>query len=413
MSDVRVRPSDSAIDDFMPFNPYDPAFAANPYPHYQRLRENSPIHRTPGGVWYITRHADISALLRDRRVGHGDGKVETKLLGWLGAASQPSGGAEVRAFFGLDPPDHTRLRGMVSKAFTPRKMRALAPRIQQIVDELLDEGCRGDEADLIAALAYPLPVIVICELLGVPPEDRTKFKGWSDALARGLDPDFLQTPEELKQRWQALVEFRDFFLDLVARHRQEPKDDLLSSLLAVEEEGEFLTVAELLANVTMMVIAGAETTVNFLGNSMLALLSHPDQLAYYLDHSDDEAVYEEFLRYDAPVQLSFRIALEDIEIGGQRIRAGEMIIPVFGAANRDPEVFTEPDRLDLTRTGHHLAFGTGIHSCFGATLGKVQGYSALPSLWRRAPDIRLTGETLTYKPNVLLRGMTKLPVRLR
>jgi cytochrome P450 len=412
MSDVTVQPTLASIGAFMPFNPLDPAFAANPYPHFQELREASPLSRTAAGIWYATGYDEVSTVLRDPRFGHGDGKVEAEFLGWLGTASDQAG-EEVRSFFAHDPPEHTRLRGLVSKAFTNRRVNELRPRIEGIVDELLDDALGGDQMDVMAALAYPLCAIVICELLGMPPEDRDRFQSWHDALARALDPDFLQTPEELAQRTRGLIEFREYFLDLAARRRRYPGDDLLSALLAVEEQGDTLTVNDLLANITLLVTAGATPAVNFIGNSVLSLLRNPDQLEYARQHLDRDGVFEELLRYEPSVQITFRIALEDVEVGGELIRANELVIPVIGAANRDPKVFPDPDRLDLTRpTGRHISFGLGTHFCIGAALGWIEGRVALTRLLQRAPHLALTGQPLTYKRNVLLRGLEALPIRL-
>ncbi|GAA2608137.1 cytochrome P450 [Actinomadura fulvescens] len=404
----------AGIEAFMPFNPLDPEFAANPYPHFQRLQHDSPVVRTPAGIWYVTRYHDVAAVLRDARFGHGDGTVEEEKLGWLGTASGASG-EKVRSFFALDPPDHDRLRRMVTKGFSARRVQLLEEQVQRVVDELLDEALRKDEIDVMAELAYPLPVIVICELLGVPPGDREVFHGWSEALARGLDPDFVQTPRDIQARGKALLEFRDYFLDLSAARRKEPGEDLISALIQVEEEGDMLSETELLTTCVLMVIAGAETTVNFLGNSTLALLRHPDQRALMTDRPEEfPAAMEELLRYDPPVQMTFRVALEDVELRGEHIAKNDLVIVVMGAANRDPEVFDDPDRLDLTRpVGRHLAFGLGTHFCFGAPLARLQGRLLLPDLFRRAPGITLVEDKVTYKRNVLLRGLSALPVRLR
>jgi cytochrome P450 len=412
MNDVIARAEPADIAAFMPFNPLDPAFAANPYAHFRALRDISPLYRTPAGIWYATGYHDVSTILRDPRFGHGDGRVEAELLGWLGDAAGV-GGVEVRSFFTHDPPEHTRLRGLVSKAFTPRRVDRLRPRIEEIVDDLLDEVLGGEQMDVIEALAYPLCAIVICELLGMPPEDRDRFRSWHDALARALDPDFLQAPEELVQRSRSLLEFREYFLALIARRRGKPGFDLLSALLEVEEQGDTLTEADLLATVTLLVTAGATPAVNFIGNGVLSLLRNPDQLDYARQHLDRDAVFEELLRYEPSVQITFRIALDDIDVRGVRIRAGELVVPVIGAANRDPEMFPDPDRLDLTRpAGRHIAFGLGTHFCIGAALGWMEGRVALTGLLQRAPHLALTGEPLSYKRNVLLRGLEALPVRL-
>jgi cytochrome P450 len=414
MSEATVQSAQSALADFMPFNPFDPAFTADPYPHYRRLREESPVFRTRAGIVYISRYRDIEAVLRSGSFGHGDGKVEEKLLGWLGTASG-AGGEPVRAFFDLDPPDHGRLRGLVSKAFTARRVRLLRPRVEQIIDELLDKVIAAGEVNLVEEFAYPLPVTVICELLGVPPADRGMFRTWSNVLARSLDPDFLLSPADIALRGRTLLDFRSHFLALAASRRQHPGDDLLSALLAVEEEGTRLTETELLTTCVLLLIAGAETAVNFIANSTLALLRHPDQLAYFRAHLDDfGGSVEELLRYEPPVQLAFRVALENVVVGGELIEAGTLVNNVLGGANHDPEVFADPDRLDLRRAPErHLAFGLGIHFCFGAPLARMEGGLALSALLRRAPGLALLQDDVSYKRNVLMRGLAALPVRLR
>jgi cytochrome P450 len=413
VSDVKVRPSRADLGAYMPFNPLDPEFAANPYPHFHKLRKESRLIRTSAGIWYATGYEDVSTVLRDPRFGHGDGKVEEGLLGWLGTASG-EGGEDVRSFFAHDPPEHTRLRGLVAKAFTPRRVKELKPRIEKIVDELLDDALGGEQMDVMGQLAYPLCAIVICELLGMPPEDRERFQVWHDALARALDPDFLQTPEELEQRTRGLVDFRNYFIELSARRRRDPGDDLLSALVQVEDQGDTLTETDLLTTCVLLVTAGATPAVNYIGNGLVSLLRNPDQLEYARQNLDRDEVFEELLRYEPSVQITFRIALEDVDLGGTLIRENELVIPVIGAANRDPAVFPDPDRLDLTRpTGKHIAFGLGVHFCIGAALGWMEGRVALTRLLQRAPYIALTGEKLSYKRNVLLRGLEALPVRLQ
>jgi cytochrome P450 len=416
MRDATVQGAADRIDEFMPFNPFDPDFAADPYPHYRKLRENTPVLRSPAGIWYLFRYRDIETVLRSDSFGHGDGKVEASLLGWLGTAIGAPGEPEVRSFFDLDPPDHTRLRGLVTKAFTARRVQQLRARVQQVVDELLDKMIEAGEVDLIAAFAYPVPVTIICELLGVPPADRAKFRDWSNVLARSLDPDFLLSPEDVMNRGRTLRDFRAHFQALTAERRRNPGEDLLSALIAVEDEGDRLTETEMLTTSVLLLIAGAETAVNFIANSTLALLRHPDQLAYLRAHLDDDPAgpVEELLRYEPPVQLNFRITLQDVELGGERIEAGSLVNNVIGSANRDPEVFPDPDRLDLSRAPQrHLAFGQGIHFCFGAPLARMEGAAALTTLLRRAPGLALAGDTVTYKRNVLMRGLAELPVRLR
>jgi unspecific monooxygenase len=381
------------------FDPYAPEFHADPYAHYRELRAGGPLQRTPGGIWLSSSFEVCAQIFRDPRFGHGEAT--------LGMAGRPP--RSVRSFLVLDPPEHTRLRRLVSRAFTARLIERLRPRVAAIVDDLL---ARADgEVDLISALAHPLPAIVISEMLGVPPEDEERFKAWSDLLSRGLDPDFLVPPEDLARRDQARVRFGEYFRHLAARRRNSPGEDLLSGLVAIEE----LSEDDLLATCVLLLVAGHETTVNLIANGTLALLRSPDQLAWFRANPDSApAVVEELLRYDPPVQLSARVALEDAEVAGQRIRRGEGVMLLLGAANRDPDVFADPDRLDVTRwvteTPRHLAFGQGIHFCLGAPLARIEGQIALTALTRRG--IELVPGRLPYKDNLILRGLASLPVRL-
>ncbi|WP_329518603.1 cytochrome P450 [Spirillospora sp. NBC_01491] len=413
-----VKAGGPAVDaaSVLGFDPFAPAFHADPYAQYRRLAAGGPLCRTPAGLWVTTSHGLCERVLRDPRFGH---RPESGGV-WRGQAGRN------RSFLTLDPPDHTRLRRLVSKAFTARLVRRLRPRIEELVDGLL-AGISG-ETDLIGALAYPLPVILVSELLGVPPEDRDLFKGWSDALARGLDPDFLMPADEIARRDEARTEFAAYFRELVARRRAEPPPgepspddsspgeppDLLSALVAVSDGGDALTEEELLATCVLLLVAGHETTVNLIGNGALALLRSPGGLARFRAHPEEvpDAV-EELLRYDPPVQLTLRSVLEDVEIAGTALRQGEMVLLLTGAANRDPSVFADPDRLDLTRYGsdapRHLAFGHGIHFCLGAPLAHLEGQIALQKLFERvvtlAPD-----DDLVYRDNLVLRGLTALPV---
>ena len=324
---------DSGIDvqGILGFDPFAPEFHADPYAHYRELRAGGPLHRTPGGLWISPSFEVCSRIFRDPRFGHGEAAIgRTRGL--------PRG---VRSFLVLDPPEHTRLRRLVSRAFTARLVERLRPRVAAIVDTLLAE-IQGD-VDLIPALAHPLPVIVISEMLGVPAEDEDRFKGWSDLLARGLDPDFVVPPADLARRDQARVEFGGYFRELAARRRSAPGDDLLSGLVAIEE----LSEDDLIATCVLLLVAGHETTVNLIANGTLALLRSPDQLAWFrANPSSAPAVVEELLRYDPPVQFSARVALEDTEVAGQRIRRGDAVMLLLGAANRDPAVFADPERLE-------------------------------------------------------------------
>lgn len=390
------------------FNPLDPSFRIDPYPVYRRLRTEDPIHQSPFGVRVMSRYADCVAILRDRRwssdarnSSYGSFEPDLDLLG------------DARPFLFLDPPDHTRLRGLVSKAFTPRVVEGLRPRIQEIVDELLDRAAGDGQMEVIQDLAYPLPVTVISELLGVPAEDHKVFRGWSHDLARSLDPQPSPSAQALDRLKGAIASFDDYFQRLIADRRRHPKGDLLSSLVEVEQQGDRLTEAELLATSRLLLVAGHETTVNLIGNGTLALLRHPDELRKLRDDpSLARSAVEEVLRYDPPVQLTGRIALEDIEVAGVTIPKGRGVILLLGAANRDPDQFADPERFDITRDDDsHLAFGFGIHFCLGAPLARLEGQIALSSLVRRMDGLQLRTEAPEYKENIVLRGLRCLSVQ--
>jgi cytochrome P450 len=311
----------------------------------------------------------------------------------------------------LDPPDHTRLRSLVSQAFTPRMVESLRPRIQSLVDDLLDDVVEQGEMDVLADLAYPLPTVVICELLGVPAEDRERFKSWSADASRLLD-GYLDQAAMDKGMVAGMYLFQ-YFTDLVEARRKDPRDDLLTALLAAESAGDKLTHAELLSTATLLFVAGFETTMNLLGNGTLALLRNPDQLARM---RDDPALVrsgvEELLRYDSPVHVTARIAKEDVEIGGFTVREGEQAVAILGAANRDPEQFPDPDRLDVARNpNRHLAFGGGPHFCLGAALARMEGQIAFGTLLRRLPDLELVTTEPTYRDHYVIRGLNELRVR--
>lgn len=390
------------------FNPMDPEFLADPYPTYHRLRAEDPVHRSPLGFWVLTRYEDVVAVLRDLRA------AKEAIAGFVAARF----GIAVPVGMGLsmldrDPPDHTRLRGLVSKAFTPRVVEGLRPRIQQIVDGLLTRAEATGSMDLIEEFAYPIPVIVICEMLGVPVEDHERFKGWGLDIARGLDAVMLPPNSEVGARSGASRRaLAEYFRGLIAERRASPRDDMLSDLIAAEEAGDTLSEDELLATCILLLIAGHETTVNLIGNGTLALLRNPHQLRRLRDDPGlIGTAVEELLRYDGPVQRTARIPTEDVTIGGRTIAKGEMVMPFIGAADRDPAQFPDPDRLDITRADNrHIAFGWGIHFCLGAPLARVEGQLAIGSLVRRFPKLALATEKPEYRQSLTLRGLASLPV---
>jgi cytochrome P450 len=399
---------------------FDPGHRADPYPDYRRWQVSAPISEPVDGLFVLTRHQDCTAVLRDPRFGHAEGDEGGPLRGAKPDDPQEytlvdENGNPVRSFLGLDPPDHTRLRKLVSKAFTPRMITQLAPRIEEITAGLLDAALAASgPVDLIKDFASSLPVVVISELLNVPLADRERFEGWSHKLARALDPDFLLPPEVRQTALRAREEFAEYFRGLIALRRADPGDDLLSALVAVHDQGDVLTENELLATLILLLIAGHETTVNLIGNGTLALLRHPGQLTRLRDEPEliDRAI-EELLRYDSPVQLTFRYSLEAAEVGGQHIPKGSFALLLIGAANRDPDEHENPDQLDVGREpSRHLAFGQGVHFCLGAPLARLEGRIALSALLKRAPGLQLAEEP-SWKDNVVLRGLKDLPVTLR
>jgi cytochrome P450 len=394
---------------------FDPEFKANPYPTYARLRSEAPVHRVVlpdgRGVWLVTRYEDVSTVLKDERFVKDWRKAMTPeqlaQIPPIPEVMKPL----ARNMLDTDPPDHERLRSLVQKAFTPRLIERMRPRVQAIADALLDAVQERGEMDLIDDYAFPLPITVIAELLGVPAEDRNKFREWSNAAVSGdTTQEYLE--KILLPHMQA---FTDYLRAMFEEKRKNPKDDLISGLVRAEEAGNTLSEDELLGMVFLLLIAGHETTVNLIGNGVLALLQHPDQLQKLRDDpSLIKPAIEELLRYDGPVETSTeRFAREDVAIGGTVIPKGEMVMIVLASADHDPERFTAPDALDITRAhNRHLAFGKGIHFCLGAPLARMEGQIAIGTLLRRMPELRLADppESLTWRPGMVLRGLKGLPV---
>lgn len=374
---------------------------ADPYPTYRLLRESDPIHRMRlVDGWAVTRYEDVEQILLDHQ----------RFSNW-GAGAGDRIYTRDRSMLDLDPPDHTRLRSLVSKAFTPRSVTALKPRIEEIVEELLD-GVDGErQFDLIDSFAFPLPVIVIAEMLGVPAQDLEQFKEWSNDIVVSLEP--VQTREQRERFRRSEQELYEYFEGIIEQRRQDPQDDLVSALLAAEEEGDRLSHGELLATLLLLLVAGNETTRNLIGNGMLALLRNPEELKRLKEQPEliDSAI-DELLRYDSPVQLDGRTLVEDVEMGGKRMRAGQQVVAVVGAANRDPAAFTEPNRLDIGRQEKsHISFGRGIHYCLGASLAKLEGQIAFACLLERFSAIRLAAVPQQRK-QVVLRGVEDLLVEV-
>ncbi len=417
---ARAVRDEAAAAGTLVWDPYDPAWVEDPYGVYAQLRQSNPVHRNALGFWVFTRHADCLAILRDKRSSSDGRNMDATTFREVRAVDLPLQQgpeamlAEMAPFLFRDPPDHTRLRGLVQKAFTPRVVEGLRPRLEEICEGLLDVALERGEIDLVADYAYPLPVQIIVEMLGVPAEDHEQFRVWSHALARGLDPDFLLPPEAVQQRLGAIMSFVQYFASLIEARRQKPGEDLLSRLLQAEEQGDVLTQGELLSTCILLLVAGHETTVNLISGGALALMERPEQLAKFRDEpSVLRSGVEEMLRFVCPVQLTGRVALEEMEVGGVTVAAGEFSMLLIASANRDPAVFDDPDTFDVARVdNNHLGFGFGIHHCLGAPLARLEAQIALRTLLRRTTRLEPTGDELSYKENIVLRGLESLPVRL-
>jgi cytochrome P450 len=397
------------------FNPFLPEVRANPYPHYRELREREPLHRNPLGFWIISRYREGASVLRDRRFAMIDPRDRDDPLGLLLDRDSLAiiQDAMTRTMLFMNPPDHTRIRSLVTKAFTSRVVEGLRPRIQAIVDELIDAVAARGEMDLVADVAYPLPVTVIAEMMGIPAKDRFQFRQWATDLAPTIDPVLM--PDALARAVRAVTEFAEYFRPLVEDRRRRPQNDLLSALIAAEEAGDRLSEEELFANAILLIGAGHETTTNLIGNGLLALLRNPAELER-LRRSPElvEAAVEELLRYDSPVQMSGRKAKEDLMVGDEKIAAGERVLVLIGAVNRDPERFTDPDRLDVARSDNeHLTFGGGVHYCLGASLARAEGQIAIATLLRRLDGLELASEAPEWRETITLRGVKSLPLRFR
>ncbi len=398
------------------FNPLDPAFRADPYPAYARLRAEDPVHHAPWGGWLVSRYADCVSVLKDPRASSDmSASPAYRQAREQGLFDPDEALAQTPPFLILDPPDHTRLRGLVSRAFTPKAIELERPRIQRIVDELLAAAAERRVVEMIEEIAYPLPVRAICGMLGVPPEDHATFAGWSRLLSQAMDPQPNPSPEAIKARRNAGNDFAQYVRNLIGERRKRPGNDLLSALIEVEEAGDALTEAELISTCILLLAAGHETTVSLIGNGTLALLRHPAELArLQAEPSLARSAVEEFLRYDAPVQFAFRTAKDAIDVNGRTIGKGEQMLLLLASANRDPAQFQDPDRLDICRgDSRHLAFGHGIHFCLGAPLARLEGEVFFATLAQRFAGMRLLTEAPQYAPNIVNRRLAALPIELQ
>jgi len=395
------------------YNPFIPEVHANPYPMYARLRAEDPVHWSAlMEAWVLTRYDDVVAVLTDSRFSADRRQARNRFADEIARREEEFGPfGRTRTMLTSDPPEHTRLRRLVSKAFTPRMVEGLRPRIQEIVDELLDAVAQNGRMDVIRDLAYPLPVIVIAEMLGVPPEHRDQFKHWSDEIVGVLGGPLV--PQETLERSRVAVhELAEYLSGVIVERRREPREDLVSGLIAAEEQGQILSEDEMLATAMLLLVAGNETTTNLIGNGMLSLLRNPDEMERLCaDPSQVPTAVEELLRYDGPVQATGRVAMEDLEIGGQKVTKGQAVLTVLGAANRDPAQFGKPDELDLDRQpNEHVAFGDGIHFCLGAPLARAEGQIAFETLLRRFAHPRLETDNLQWGGSFILRGLKSLPI---
>ncbi|SNQ46959.1 Cytochrome P450 107B1 [Frankia canadensis] len=406
---VAARPSDV----------FDPRQRANPYPLYRALREAGRHHwvapQAPR-ILMLTRYEDCQRILTDPALGHAV-MADSPFRAVADEAGAPQVG--LQSMLRANPPTHTRLRRLVSRAFTAGRVGRFGPQARQLAAELLDDAVQRGEVDLIDAFARPLPLRVICTLLGVPARDEEVFGGWASALTRGIDPDQMLSAAERAARAEATTAFAGYFTELIARRRAEPTDDLLSDLIAVQEQGDHLSGAELLELCVLLLVAGYETSVNLLAGAVLALARDPEQYAALRARPDlVPAAVEEALRFDPPIQWFGRTVLVDeVEIAGQRLNAGEGVLALAAATHRDPAVYPDPDRFDVTRYAgptappRHFGFGQGIHYCLGAPLARLETEIMLGAFVERVARVEIAAEP-AYRPHLSVRGPSTLPVRL-
>lgn len=388
----------------------DPEVLANPYPLYHRLRTEDPVHWDPFlHEWVVTRYADVVTVFQHFSANRTPTPERLTELGMT--ALKPFAQVMVRQMVFLDPPAHGRIRGLASKAFTPRRVQVLRSHIQDIMHSLLDAVQFRGSMDVIANLAYPLPAIVTAEMLGVPVSDRDQLKAWSEDFAELLG-NFQYSPDRTPHLLRSVEEMTAYFRVAIRAHREHPRDDVISALVTAEQDGDRLTEEEIVANCILVMVGGQETTTNLIGNGMLSLLRHPDQLEKLrADLSLIPSAVEELLRYESPIQHTARLAPDDLVLGQKTIRKGQTIIAVMGAVNRDPEQFPNPDQLDICRRDNrHVAFAYASHFCFGAPLARLEGQIAFETVLSRMPNLRLEPGPLTWRGNLDLRGLTALPV---
>ncbi|MCX4763751.1 cytochrome P450 [Streptomyces sp. NBC_01275] len=413
--DDRDRDHDRAHGLDLRFDPWDPAFLADPYPAYAELRERGRVtYYEPTDQWLVSRHADVSALLRERRLGRTyQHRFTHEEFGRTAppAEHEPFHTLNDHGMLDLEPPDHTRIRRLVSKAFTPRTVEQLKPYVRKLAGELVDRLAQEGGGDLLTDVAEPLPVAVIAEMLGIPESDRAPLRPWSADICGMYE--LSPSQETAAKAVRASVEFSEYLLELIAERRKEPGEDLISGLIAAHDEGDRLTEQEMISTAVLLLNAGHEATVNATVNGWWALFRNPDQLAALrADHSLVPSAVEELMRYDTPLQLFERWVLDDIEIDGTVVPRGAEIAMLFGSANHDPAVFADPDRLDLGRADNpHISFSAGIHYCIGAPLARIELAASMAALLEKAPTLALAAEP-RRKPNFVIRGLEGLSVVL-
>ncbi len=402
------------MDPITQFNPADPAFILNPYPTLDRLRETAPVfYHPPTEMWWVASYRDLVTLMRDRRLGRQiEHVVSREALGLPARAPalDPFYSLSDHSMFDKEPPEHTRLKKLVHKVFTPRRVRSLRDEIQRLAQQLLDSVAGQETFDLLAAYAEPLPVEVIAALLGIPEPDRHLLRPWSAAIVKMFELD--PSPETAAAAVRASTEFTDYLRDLARARKAAPQDDLISELAQVEDQGDTLSEEELIATCVLLLNAGHEATVNGFGNGMRAFFLHPDQFQrLQANHSLIPSAVEEMLRWDTPSQLFRRWVLEDMDYNGHSFKLGQEVAFLFGAANRDPAVFENPQAFDIGRVpNQHISFGMGIHFCLGAPLARLEMAVALKALLTRYQDLQLVEEPV-FKPGFVLRGLEALHVK--
>lgn len=393
------------------FNPFDPAFRANPYPFYDTLRGAEPVHRTALGMVVLTRYEDVSATLRSNDFSRDVEKYTEQSSSPARQRRRQRNEGRTKSILNLDPPDHTRLRRLVSKSFTPSAIDRLRPRIQQLVDSRLDRAEEQGSLELVDDLAFPVPFQVISDLLDMPTERVDELRSWSQIITNSLEPT--ATDEELDATEVALESLIPYLTEIIEHRRRHLADDMLSSLISVEEEGERMTTSELMAFVVLLYIAGHETTVNLIGNGTLALLRNPDQLAIARKHGINGATIDELLRFDGPVQQTVRVPIVPVhfDVDGDRfeVEPGTIVLTSLGAANHDPTMFDAPHELRLNRSNsnRHLAFSAGVHYCLGASLAKLESEIAIGSLISRFSTLEMT-DTPQWRDRLTIRGVSRL-----